>query len=289
MQNTRKWLPYFIVILCAAAFFVYYLFPSDTVKKYITNHLNRAYPEIDIKIGYIKPVFPPGLRLYNVNFYHMNNASLEAEQIKIVPGMLSLFGSKTIFFFKGRTYQGILKGRGEFTKNGPARLVTMDGKLSGIRIKEISAIKQMTGHNMSGRLDGNFIYRSDKGSEGTLEASLVVSDGELDLSAPFLTLERIPFRKITAELTMKNRKIELNRCIIKGDQMDGSISGSVTLKQPPGKSYLKLLGTINAHPLFLEKLGKDIPTDLLPKKIFGKNGVHLRIYGTLDKPRLFLK
>lgn len=288
MQNTRKWLPYFIVILCTAAFFIYYLFPSDTVKNYITIHLNNAYPEIDITIDHIKPAFPPGVRLYNVNFYHMNNVLLDAEQIKIVPGMLSLFGSKTIFFFKVRTYAGILEGRGEFTKNGPARLVMMDGKLSGIRTKEISAIKHLTGHNMSGRLDGNFTYRSDKESEGNLEARLMVSDGELDLSAPVLTLERIPFRKITTDLTMKNRKIELNRCIIKGDQVDGSISGSITLKQPPGKSYLKLLGTIKPHPLFLEKLGKNIPTNLLPKKISGNSDVHIRIYGTMDKPRFFL-
>lgn len=287
MKNTRKWLWYVIVILCTSAFFVYYLFPSDTVKKYITIHLNRAYPEIDIKIGYIKPVFPLGLRLYNVNFYHMKNDLLDAEQIKITPGLLSLFRSRTIFFFNARTCAGILKGRGEFTKNGPARLIMMDGKLSDVGIEQISAVKQMTGHNVSGTLDGNFIYHSEKGSEGTLKATLMVSDGELALSTPFLTLDRLPFRKITTELTMRNRKIELERCIITGDEMDGSISGYVTLKQPPGKSYLKFLGTINPHPLFLEKLGKNIPMNLLPTKISGNSNVHIRIYGTLDNPRFF--
>ncbi|MFO7972647.1 MAG: hypothetical protein R6U40_12985, partial [Desulfobacterales bacterium] len=56
----------------------------------------------------------------------------------------------------------------------------------------------------------------------------------------------------------------------------------------PGQSYLKLSGTIKPQPLFLEKLGNDFPANLLPKKIFGKNGLHIRIYGTLDNPRLFL-
>ena len=286
MNNTRKWLPYFLFILAVTAFFIYYLFPSDKVKNLITVNLNKTYPDINIAIDHVKPAFPSGLRLYNVNFYHTHNPLFTVEQIKIAPGLLSLFRSKIIFFFKGSAYTGILEGKGEFTKNRPE--VMIDGKLSGIRIKEISAIKDFTGRNISGVLDGKFTYRNEKESGNNLKAQLIISSGQLELVTPLLQLESLAFKKITAELAMKNMNLNIKKCIINGDQMGGSISGSVTLKNPPGQSYLKLSGTIKPHPLFLEKLGNDLPKNLLPKNIFGKNGVHIRIYGTLDTPRLFL-
>jgi type II secretion system protein N len=164
----------------------------------------------------------------------------------------------------------------------------IDGKLSGIRIKKISAIKDFIGRNISGVLDGNFTYRNQKESGDNLKAELIISNGQLELLTPLFQLESLPFKTITAELAMKNMNLQIKKCIIHGDQMDGSISGSVTLKNPPGQSYLKLAGTIKPHPLFLEELGNDLSANLLPKKIFGKNGIHIRIYGTLDNPRFFL-
>ncbi|MBW2248159.1 MAG: type II secretion system protein GspN [Deltaproteobacteria bacterium] len=286
MSNTRKWLPYFLFIIGVTAFFIYYLFPSDKIKTYITVHFNKTYPGINIALDHVKPTFPPGLRLYNVNFYHTHDPLFRMEQIKISPGLLSLFGSKINFSFKGSAYTGILEGKGEFTKSTPE--VMIDGTLSGIRIKEISAIKDFIGRNISGVLDGNFTYRNKKESGNNLKAQLIISNGQLELVTPLLQLESLAFKKITAELAMKNMNLNIKKCIINGDQMDGSISGSVTLKNPPGQSYLKLSGTIKPHPLFLEKLGNDLQANLLPKKIFGKNGVHIRIYGTLDTPRLFL-
>jgi type II secretion system protein N len=286
MNNTRKWLPYFLFILGVTAFFIYFLFPSDKIKSFITVHFNKTYPGINISVDHVKPAFPPGLRLYNVNFYHTHDLLFRMEQIKIAPGLLSLFRSKIVFFFKGSAYTGILEGKGEFTKN--RQEVMIDGKLFGIRIKEISAIKDFIGRNISGVLDGNFTYQNKKGSGDNLKAELIISNGQLELLTPLFQLENLPFKKITAELAMKNMNLNIKKCIINGDQMDGSISGSVTLKNIPGQSYLKLSGTIKPHPLFLEKLGNDLSANLLPKKIFGKNGIHIRIYGTLDNPRFFL-
>ena len=286
MNNTRKWLPYFLFILAVTAFFIYFLFPSDKIKNLITVHFNKTCPGINIAVDYVKPAFPPGLRLYNVNFYHTHDPLFRMEQIKITPGLLSLFRSKIIFCFKGSAYTGILEGKGEFTENGPE--VMIDGKLSGIRIKKISAIKDFIGRNISGVLDGNFTYRNQKESGDNLKAEFIISNGQLELLTPLFQLESLPFKKITAELAIKNMNLQIKKCIIHGDQMDGSISGFVTLKNPPGQSYLKLSGTIKPHPLFLEELGNDLSANLLPKKIFGKNGIHIRIYGTLDNPRFFL-
>jgi type II secretion system protein N len=286
MKTSRKWLPYFLFILVVTGFFIYYLFPSDKIKSLIIFNLNKTYPDINIAIDHIKPAFPPGLMLYNVNFYHTHYPLFTVKQIKIAPRFLSLFRSKIIFFFKGRAYTGIFEGKGEFTKNRPE--VMIDGKLSGIRIKEITTIKDVMGRNMSGVLNGKFTYRNKKEYGDNIKAELVISDGQLDLAEPLLQMESIPFKKITADLVMKNMNLQIKKCIINGDQIDGRISGSVTFKNIPGQSYLKLSGRIQPRPLLIKKLGNDLSENLLSKKIFGKNGMHIRVYGTLDNPRLFL-
>ena len=207
MNSSKKRLLYFIYIIAIIALFIYYLFPSDAVKKYIAFNLNRANPELNITIDNIKPVFPPGLRLYNVSLYHLSDLLLEAEQIKITLGLLSLFRPKITFSFKAKAYEGILKS--------------------------------------------------------------------------------FSFESIAVDIAMNNQKIQINNCIIKGNQADGRISGSVNLKNPLGKSVLDLTGTIKPHHLLIEKLQKSFPVMSLLKT--GKSDFPIRLYGTIDQPGFSLK
>ena len=288
MNNTQKWLLYSVYVLAAVVFFIYYLFPSDKVKNYITSGFNGLNSNVNISIDHVSPAFPPGLKLYNVNFYHMNNTLFETEQIKVVPNLLSLFRSKIIFFFKGRAYKGILEGKGEFIKNKPDQNVVIEGKFSNININEISPVKQFVGRNLTGVLEGNFTYRDGGKLGGILDARFVVSDGEIELLTPVFKLERIHFSKIEAEMTMENQRLKVKRCIITASPADGNVSGLINLREPLGQSYLRLLGVIKPNQEFLAELGKDFPTNLLPEEIFSKRVVRIRIYGTLDEPRFFL-
>lgn len=288
MNNTRKWLLYSIYVLAAIVFFIYYLFPSEKVKNYVTSGFNRINSNINISIDHVSPTFPPGLKLYKVNFYHMDNALLETEQIKVVPNLLSLFRSKVIFFFKGRAYRGILEGKGEFIKNKPDQNVIIEGKFSNIKIQEMPAVKQFVGRNLTGILEGNFTYRDVGKLGGTLDARSIISDGEIELLTPVFKLKKIDFSKIEAEMTMENQRLKVKRCIIKASPADGNVSGLINLRKPLGQSYLRLLGVIKPNQEFLAELGEDLPKNLLPEEILSKGVVRIRIYGTLDEPRFFL-
>lgn len=288
MNNIPKWLLYSIYIIVAIVFFIYYLFPSDKVKNYVTSGFNRINSDISISIDHVKPAFPPGLKLYKVNFYHMDDALLKANQIKIVPNILSLFRSKTIFFFNGRAFEGILEGRGEYTKNRPDQDVIIEGKFSNINIQQISAVKQFIGRNLTGILEGNFTYRNSEKLGVNHVAKFIISDGEIELLTPVLKLKNIHFSKIEAEMTMENQRLKVKRCIINAEPLDGNVSGLINLRKPLEQSYLRLLGVIKPNQEFLSELGKDLPANLLPEKIFSNKVVRIRIYGTLDEPRFFL-
>lgn len=288
MNNTRKWFPLAVFILATTIFFIYYLFPSDIVKSYLASNLNAVNPDINITIDHVRPTFPPGLKLYDVILYYLDDVLINAEQIKIVPNFLSLFRSKIVFLFKGNAFDGTLKGRGTFIRMGAGQDVLIEGDFSGLQMKRIPAITYLAGHQLIGRLEGNFTYRGGGKTRERVETRLVASDVEFELATPVFKLGRILFSKIEADMTMENQKLRVKRCILKGDPMEGSISGYVTLKSPPGQSYLKLSGVIKPNREFIAKLEKDLPPGILSGKIYDKRVVRIRIYGMLDQPRFFL-
>ena len=283
MKNAGKWLLCSIYIIVVGVFFIYYLFPSDAVKKYIAFNLNRANTELNITIDNIKPVFPPGLRLYNVSLYRLSNLLLKAKQIKITPGLLSLFRPKTTFFFKAEAYEGILEGRADIMANK----LMINADLSGVRTKDMSVVQNLANRKISGMLSGKVRYSGNREFAGTVNAKLTLLNCEVELLTPVFNLESFSFESIAADVTINNRKIQINECIIKGNQADGEISGSVNLKNPLGKSFLNLTGTIKPHHLLIENLQKSFPVKSLLKT--GKGGLPIRLYGTIDQPGFSLR
>jgi type II secretion system protein N len=287
-MSRKKQLLYGIYIFVVAVFFLYYLFPSETIANYVTSRFNRVNPDINLVIDHASLAFPLGLKLHDASVYYLSTEVFKTDHLKIVPNFLSLFRSKIVFFFKGSAFGGILEGRGEFDKNRPDQHAVIAVKLSGINIKEISAVKHFVGRNITGLLEGNFTFRNSGKSDRELDAGFSISDGEVELLMPILGQKSIPFTKLETDITIKNERLNIKRCTIKGDPLDGSISGLVTLREPLDQSSLRLSGMIEPNPKFFEKLGKDFPVTLLPKNILSKKVVRIRIYGSLDTPRFFM-
>jgi len=296
MNNFKKRLLYFIYIIVVIVLFIYYLFPSDAVKKYVAVEFNKLHPDFNISINSIKPVFPPGLRLYNVKIYNVNNLLFEAEQITITPVLLSLLSAKPAFAFKGKAYDGFLEGNGTLIKktgtknpnikdmNG--RKIEVKTKLYGINIKNISAIQRLVEREITGILDGLFSFNSSE-STGTLMADINISDCEIELLLPLFNLNSIAFTDIKTKAVINNKKIQINECIIKGKQADGRIYGSVNLKNPFGQSVLNLTGNIKPHRLLIENLQNIFPVKSLMKT--GEDSLPVRLYGTIGQPGFSLK
>ncbi|MCJ7830322.1 MAG: hypothetical protein MUP74_02945, partial [Desulfobacterales bacterium] len=62
MTATRKKALYGLYIIAAGCFFLYYLFPSEALSRFIASELKHVNPELGITIDKIYPVLPPGLR-----------------------------------------------------------------------------------------------------------------------------------------------------------------------------------------------------------------------------------
>jgi type II secretion system protein N len=284
MSKIKKWIGYAIFIIAATAFFLYYLFPSETAEKYIAISLRKTNPDLNITINQIKPTFPPGLRFRDVSLYYLNNPLLDAELIKVTPKIISLIRPKTTFFFKGKAYKGITQGKVDIFRINPAGRIMIEAVLTGIQIKDIHAIQNLSDYKISGILAGKVSYSNNKGKDLNISADLNITDSKVDFATPIFSFDSITFRSIKANMIFNNMRLKIKECIIKGYQIDASISGLVTKRNPLGESILNLTGTINPHPPLITNLGKGFTEILFPKKKSGKSGFSFRIGGTFDKP-----
>ena len=274
---------YTAYIIGIILFFLWYLFPSETLKDYLAYRLNQGNPDVTVTIDRISPVLPPGIRLHEVDITHRNRATIEVNSLKIMPGLKSLFSDTTTVYFKGRVYEGSLSGRAEISslKGGEIKI---DGNIAGVQVQQISALRQLSDHDISGGLGGNFVYTAGK-ANSKLTGNLTMADCRFELATAIFNQNAFEFKKIDMDLVLQNRNLAVNGFSATGSQLDLKIDGRIKLNESdPGRNVLNLTGTVTPHHVFLAKIEKDIPVNLLRSKKSGQTAIKFKINGTLGDP-----
>lgn len=284
MKKIPTWLLYSAYITATTIFFLYYLFPSDKVAKYIEFQFRTKAPEFNIAIGKLKPSFPLGLKLYDINFYKADDLFFNIQQIKATPALLSLLSSTNILAFKVIAYNGIIEGNASVSQNKSAPQIMVETNLSDIQIKDIPALQILVKRNISGLLDGKITY--DNKLDEISSAKLTLSDCDIELLSTVFEMENISFTSIETNLVLKKSKLQIEKCTANGKYIEGDITGYANLKRPISKSVLDIRGTIKPSHLFLAQ--NSFINDLLPPKKDKKNGLSFKINGFIDKPSFSL-
>jgi len=280
MKISKISLLYVVYIIAITGFFLYYLFPSDTLKTYLAYRLSQGNPDITVTIDRVSPVIPPGINLHDVGIVHQNEALIDLDSLKIMPGFLSLFSDKSTVNFKGRVNAGTFSGQAEIGDNSGGQEIKCDGKISGIQVQGIPALQRLPAEKISGVANGNFTYAS-AGPNRSLEGKLTLSQCRIELNNAVFNLKSLEFRDIDTDLMLKNDTLTIKRTSAKGNQMDADLTGTIGLT---GKSALNLTVSVTPHHLLLAKIEKTLPLDFLRKKKAGKAAISFKIDGTLDEP-----
>ena len=108
-----------------------------------------------------------------------------------------------------------------------------------------------------------------------------ISDGSVALKEPFLDLESINFDEIQVKLALKNRNIELSHFNMRGQEIRGTLSGTIRLNRDFLKSRLELGGNIELLEAVFNRNKEDSD-----KKAFMQGPVKLpfKITGTIEAP-----
>ncbi len=292
LRMPKKGIFYTFYTMIALAVFLYLLFPSEEIKKYLAFQVSNAGPGYALAIDRVRPAFPPGLLLESADLSEGENPLLSIDEMRISPRLLSLLGSEPTFHFTGRLYSGTVQGEGSLVKTNPEgeRLerIRVDADLTEIHLEEIDPLQDLSPHSVSGIMAGKIRYFGNPAS-GTAEADLTLSGCTVDFETPLFNLARISFTTIEAKLDLQDmRRLAVKECIARGNQLGGDISGAVTLTDPPENSTLDLSGTLKPHASLIAKLGEGV-VSLLFRKSRGETAFPFRITGTLAQPQFALR
>ena len=271
-----------IYIIFAVLFFLYVLFPSDMVKEYLAGRVRQTHPNLAINMSRVRPVFPPGLKLYGVSIFHLGQRIAELEDIEITPDILSLFSATTHLAFKGNGYGGILEGGIDIISNSGQKDVQVDADLAGIQVSRIELLKSLTTHKISGNLNATLNFNSNASGE-PLTGNLTLTKGQIEFSAPIMRQNAITFETVEAELIFDGRLMTIEHCRLDGNLLDADVSGSIKFTGPSARNILDLSGTVNPHETLLAKLGQNV-SELIKSRNSDDQGIAFKIKGPVDSP-----
>ncbi|GBC64059.1 type II secretion system protein GspN [Desulfonema ishimotonii] len=291
MNIRRKWLLYAIYTILISGFFFYYLFPADDIKQYIVSGFQNARPDYTLKIGTLAPSLPPGLTLWPVSVEKDGRLLIRTDRVRVTPKLLSLSGETPSTGFRARAYGGTIEGQATVALPGkkgeyPPQ-ITVDAKLSEINLQTVDAIRTLSPHRIGGRLGGHILYRGD-GPSGVAEAELTLAGGEVTSEILKLAgLDALTFKTVESQLVLhNNRDLQIKSMTLKGNQVSGELSGTITFREPVEKSRLSLKGTLRPHPELFAKLGGMASLFLKNRK--GSEFPFL-LSGTLGEPQFSLQ
>jgi len=288
MNKTGKFFLYAGYTITAVIFFLYYLFPSEQVKTHLKNSLANTRPELELAVDLIKPVFPPGLKINQLNLAYKKKDIINFDQLKLQPKIFTLFGSEKQLVFKGKIGKGGLTGKTSLKPTENSSEIEIEARLGAIQIKDLAALESLTDYQLSGILDGKIFYKN-KGLFGNGTATLGISKGSIKFKPPFFTITKIDITKIETDLILRNRNLDIKNCTLKSPQMNGKVAGIILLRQPLENSILKLSGLLKPTPELIAGLKKKLPAGLFSVGLIKAKGLSFKIHGTIAKPGFSLK
>jgi type II secretion system protein N len=295
MEEARKhkrWWAYILYCLLLAGVFLYVLFPSDAFRDYLVASVEKGNPEWSLSIETVAPsLLTLGMKVLGLRVCLREKAEgtlFEAESLSLRPGLWSLLQGEPKLSFKGLAYGGRFKGRARFSNGGLEGPIDLNLELKDMQIEKHEDLLRMVGRPITGDIDGTLTYTGRAGSptEGTGEADLKLSRGDVALLQPLFGLQSIDFEELWVRLLLKNRQLEVNRAELKGPNLRGTISGRVILRQEIMQSGLDLKGTVEPLGEFYKSLASDPLTMKYVNQKLKGGKLSFAIQGPVDQPRL---
>ena len=285
--KNRKWFVYFLYCLCVVVTLLYIRFPSAIFKDYLESEANGMDNSVDLSIHELHLAFPPRIVLTGAKLTLRNDpgsALFDAKSVSIRPEWVSLLSGDRTYHFKAEAYGGRLEGSVSFATGNPAAPCRASLRADHIQVQQVTSLSRLPEVHFKGDFNGDILFqgRFDQMMGGEGEAQLYVSGGNAKLGTPFLGVESIDFDRLTINMHLENRKVRVVQVDLKGNTLQGALSGSISLAGDLLKSRLSLKG--NMEPLEGFMSGNQGILQLFRQKT-GSMKRAFTIQGTLGAPR----
>ena len=292
-EKNRIWLAYTLYAILLTLGLLYILFPSRDVKDYLEARAEDSGIPVHISIGDISPSLAFGLNLRATELSHQaapDKVLLRADRLFVRPGLWSYLQGKMKVCFDGHLNDGFLEGCVQFNENDPETPFSTSMTLKDILLGEFENLADLIGRHVEGSLGGSFAYdgKIESLMEGTGEADFRLSNGRIELQRPILDFNSVDFDEVWVKLTLKKRRIDLTHMELKGPNIYGTLTGTISIRREFMDSGLNLKGTVDPSQSFLEgSEGASVTVKLLGQSL-GDGPLSFRVRGTLKNPRFDL-
>ena len=292
-EKNKIWLAYTLYAILLTLGFLYILFPSQDVKSYLEATAEDSSIPVHVSIGDVSPSLAFGLNLRATELAYQaapDKVLLRADRLFVRPGLWSYLQGKMKVCFEGRLNDGSLEGCVQFKENDSDTPFSTSMTLNDILLGKFENLPDLIGHHVEGSLGGSFAYDGKMESlmEGAGEADFRLSNGRIELQRPFLSFDGINFDEVWVKLTLKKRRIDLTHVELKGPDIYGTLTGTISLRRKFMDSGLNLKGTVDSsQSLFEGSEGASVTVNLQGQSL-GDGPLSFRVRGTLRNPRFDL-
>lgn len=284
MKKLHKSLLYIAYTLVATGCFLYFLFPSQTFKGVVSTYLVKMLPGYRVQFERLQPVLPLGLGFESLSVLQNDRKLAQIDRLNVAPRIASLLSPRKTINYHGKAYQGFLRGHMDVNASDKSSQTDVFLKLGDIQLSDITYLQERLGRKVSGFLNAEVDLVDNNGPKRSLKGELDLADVRIELSNPIINIQEVSLNLVEAEFSVNKQVFSLKRLEAKGGQIEGSLTGTIMIQQPMGKSRINLRGSFFPQDVLLAGI-KDILPGNLFKQQAGDKGMPIRIYGTIEKPK----
>lgn len=292
-EKKRPWLAYTLYALVLTLALLYLLFPSQQVKDFLQAKAENSSFPLHISIGEVSPSLAFGLHLRGTEFSSQtapDKILFRADRLFVRPGVWTFLQGAFKVCFDGLINDGSLEGCIRFDEDNSEAPFSASATLEDIHVGKFEGLNDLMGRHIEGSLEGRLSYDGEIESltEGAGEADLRLFNSRIELRRPVLSFDVLEFSEVSIRLTLKNRKIKLTHVEVKGPNIYGTLSGTISVRREFLDSNLDLKGTVDPSEGFFE--GSEGASVTIPLLVQNSGGgpIPFAIRGTFKKPRFDL-
>lgn len=282
LKKSKKRLAWICYITVLAAVFLYLLFPAGAVKKYLEHQVWKASDNaVSLEIASVRPGFPPCLVIDEAILIYRQMDALETGRTILSPAYRKLPGIfDTLDFTIGLGEGRALGWVAMEDARGSGADKSFHLRLENADLESIVLIRNMSGHTVSGSLDGTIEFDGafpGQAGSGTIE--LAASQCTVALQEAVFGIKQLTFQLIETNLEIEDQQVNIRQIELKGNQFSGDGTGRILIRRPFENSRIQISATVRPHPALARAM-----EGLLPEQFTGGGDISLRIAGSLKQP-----
>ena len=277
----KKWFAITGYIVLVTLIFLYYLFPTEAVTAYVNYRLSDSLPGVHLIVAQMRPGFPPGLTLTSLVVERNDKEWIKADRASIRPRYTTLFSQTKAFVLNGSLDTGRVAGTATITPN--TSLLNFDLSVDQIEIGNIPALKEMMPHSLTGIVKGKLVFNNQP-PFGKGNADLTLSNCTVDFKPAFFGMNQLKMDTVAAKADLSDGMIKIEAFEVKGRELNGKATGTVTLRNPMVQSPLNISGQVTPTPALMKSLGDILPLTGLVEDNTNSDEIPFKISGTIESP-----